>query len=67
MDIEKRYANYIDPNGVDELQKLEKELGATILAYSTPPKPANLSKDQLQKIEELETKLCVRLVAYNTH
>jgi hypothetical protein len=30
-------------------------------------KPANLTDSQVEKIDELEKKLCVRLVAYDTH
>ena len=61
------YADYIDRNGLAEIQALEKELGKTLIAFSTPPQPANLSDDKLSKIKELEKKLCVRLVAYEQH
>ena len=61
------FADYIDKNGLAEIQALEKELGNTLIAFSTPPMPANLSDEKLSKIKELENKLCVRLVAYETH
>jgi hypothetical protein len=37
------------------------------MAYPTPPAPASLDKAKKQKIEALEKKLCVRLVAYESH
>jgi hypothetical protein len=37
------------------------------MAYPTPPAPASLDKATKQKIEALEKKLCVRLVAYEGH
>ena len=61
------FADYIDNNGLAEIQALEKELGNTLIAFSTPPQPANLSDDKLSRIKELEKKLCVRLVAYEQH
>ena len=67
MDFDRTYADYVDDEGVDQIKALEKELGKTLLAYYTPPEPANLSDSQLKKIEELEKTLCVRLVAYETH
>ena len=67
MDYDHTYADYIDENGVKAIQELEKETGTRILAFYTPPGPAQLSEEQLKRIEELEKKLCVRLVAYNTH
>ena len=67
MDFDHAYADYIDDKDVNQIKVLEKELGKTLLAYYTPPKPANLTDAQLKKIDELEKKLCVRLVAYDTH
>jgi len=67
MKIEHAYADYIDENGVMKIQALEKELGNTLIAYSTPPQPANLPDEKLAKIKKLEKQLCVRLVAYETH
>ena len=61
------FADYIDRDGLAEIQALEKELGNTLIAFSTPPQPANLSDEKLSKIKELEKKLCVRLVAYEQH
>ena len=67
MDLEQTYANYVDEEGVAKIQALEKEMGTLIMAYATPSVPADLSAEQLKKIEGLENKLCVRLVAYKTH
>lgn len=64
MNIEHDYASYVNEEGVAEIQALEEELGTCILAYSTPPKPATLSPELIAKLEALEKKLCVRLVAY---
>lgn len=64
MDFDRDYANYIDEKGVTEIQALEKELGKLIMAYPTPPAPAALPAEQKAKVEALEKKLCVRLVAY---
>jgi hypothetical protein len=67
MNVEHTYANYIDNDGVAEIKALEKETGMLIMAYCTPSVPADLSQEQLKRIEELEKKLCVRLVAYKSH
>ena len=67
MDFDRAYADYIDEKGVAEIQALEKETGKRLLAYYTPPAAANLTDEQLNKIKALENKLCVRLVAYETH
>ena len=67
MNIEQTYANYLDDEGVAKIRALENETGALIMAYATPSVPTNLSSEQLRKIQELEEKLCVRLVAYKTH
>lgn len=67
MNFDYAYAEYMDENGVKEINRLEKDLGKTLLAYYTPPAPAKLSDDQLEKIGKLENKLCVRLVAYGKH
>lgn len=67
MDFDHTYADYIDEKGVEAIKALENETGKRILAYYSPPGAANLSDEQLKKIEELERKLCVRLVAYETH
>ena len=65
MDFDRTYADYLDADGIKELESLEKETGKRILAYYTPPVSANLSDEQLNKIKALEKKLCVRLVAYD--
>ena len=67
MNLEHTYANYVDEKGVAKIQALEKETGTLIMAYNTPSVPADLSSEQLNKIEELEKELCVRLVAWKSH
>ncbi len=67
MKIEHTYANYVGDEEVAKIQALEKETGTLIMAYATPYLSADLNPEQLTKIEELEKKLCVRLVAYKTH
>ena len=67
MKLDNKYADYLDKNAIGDIEALEKETGTRILAYYTPPAPAHLSEAQLKKIEELEKKLCVRLVAYAKH
>jgi hypothetical protein len=37
MDFDYEYANYVDDNGVAEIQALEKETGTAILAYTERP------------------------------
>lgn len=66
MDFDHEYSNYVDDKGVSEIQALEKETGTTLLAYTERPLAANFSREQLGKIQQLEKKLCVRLVAYET-
>ncbi len=67
MNIEHQYANYVGDEDVAKIQALEKETGTLIMAYATPFVSADLTPEQLTEIEELEKKLCVRLVAYKTH
>lgn len=67
MDWNYDYATYLDEEGIKAIQELEKETGTIIMAYPTPPAPASLDKAKKQKIEALEKKLCVRLVAYESH
>jgi hypothetical protein len=64
MDFDHTYADYLEDRAVQELQALEKETGKLLLAYYTPPVAADLTDEQLEKIQELEKKLCVRVVAY---
>ena len=67
MDIEKTYANYLDADGINAIQALEKESNTLIMAYTTPFVPASVPPETLEKIKALEEKLCVRLVAYQGH
>ena len=67
MDFDHEYANYLDEKALSEIQVLEKETGAILLAYPERPLPAELPKTHLDKIRSLEKKLCVRLVAFESH
>ncbi|CAB1073367.1 hypothetical protein D1AOALGA4SA_1839 [Olavius algarvensis Delta 1 endosymbiont] len=67
MKMEHNFADYVDEKGVSKIQALEQELGNTLIAYRTPPQPANLPDEKLAKIKKLEKQLCVRLVAYENH
>jgi hypothetical protein len=67
MDFDHEFASYLDEKALSEIQALEKETGATLLAYPERPACAELPKTDLDKIRDLEKKLCVRLVAYESH
>lgn len=67
MDFDHTYADYLNAKAIEELETLEKETGKRIMAFYSPPATANLTGEQLDKLQALEKKLCVRLVAYETH
>jgi len=67
MDFNHTYADYVDEAGVKEIQALENETGNQMLAYYAPPEPADLPDEYLKRIQNLEKKLCIRLVAYKRH
>lgn len=67
MDFDHTYADYLSDKDIKAIAELEKETGKTLLAFYTPPAASNLDADALAKIQDLEKKLCVRLVAYDTH
>ena len=67
MDFDHTYADYLDDGSIAEIEALEKETGKRILAFYSPPVNADLSTDQLNKLQSLEKRLCVRLVAYEAH
>jgi len=56
----------LDDTGLSSLQSLEKELGVVLIAINQAPAPAQLSKEQLGKLTELETQLRTTVIAYNT-
>ncbi len=57
----------IDSKALASIQKLEKELGIPILAFSCHKvNPANITKEQLAGVQALEKKLGVSLVAIRT-
>ena len=64
MDFDKTYADYVDEKGIAEIQALEKDIGKRLLAFYTRPEVAPLTQDEKEKIEALEKKLCVWIVAY---
>lgn len=50
---------------LSDIRKLEaKWKGVVVLAYEKAPEPANLSTEQLRRLQELEKELGVVLVAY---
>ena len=67
MDFDHTYADYLDKSAIGAIQALENETGKRILAYYTPPASADLTDEQLEKLQALEKKLCVRMVAYESH
>lgn len=57
-------ANNINESTLKTIQNLEKDLGKTLLAFACQDmKPSTLSNEQLQKVQEVEKKLGVSLVA----
>lgn len=57
------YASVSDEK-LNSLQKMEKELGQTLLAFSCHRfQPARLTDEQLEKIQDLEKELGMVLVA----
>ena len=67
MDFDHTYADYLGAKDVKAITKLEKKIGKRLLAYYTPPVASNLDEEVLAQIKDLEKKLCVRLVAYDSH
>jgi hypothetical protein len=67
MDFDHTYADYLSDEDVQAITELEQKIGKRLLAYYTPPVASNLDGDVLAKIQDLEKKLCVRLVAYESH
>ncbi len=67
MDFDHTYADYLKDEDVKAITELEQKIGKRLLAYYSPPAASNLDGDTLNKIQDLEKKLCVRLVAYDFH
>ena len=61
------YTAQLDQPMLADLQKLETELGVTLVAMESDssPVPAQLSETQLQRIQALEDKSGKVLLAYN--
>ena len=66
MDFDYTYADYLGEKEVKAIMKLEKKIGKRLMAYYNQPATSNLDEDVLAKIQTLEKKLCVRLVAYDS-
>ncbi|MGB8779169.1 MAG: hypothetical protein WCD81_00785 [Candidatus Bathyarchaeia archaeon] len=50
---------------LNDIRKLEaKWKGVVVLAYEKAPEPANLSEEQLRRLQKLEKELGVVLIAY---
>jgi len=57
-------ATKLGPEQLGEISSLEQELGVPVLAFSCHQmEPAEIDGDQVEKIERLEEKLGVALVA----
>jgi hypothetical protein len=57
-------ATKLDRKQLEEIGTLEKELGTPVLAFAChPAEPAVIAGDKIAKLEELERKLGVSLVA----
>ncbi len=57
-------ANKVEGTNLQTINDLEKDLGKTLLAFSCHDlKASSLSADELKKIQEVENKLGVSLVA----
>ena len=57
-------ADRLGESELDEIRRLERELGTTILAYSCyQAEPAPVDDRQLARLQELEQRLGVSLVA----
>jgi len=55
----------LSPEQVAKVRQLEKKLGAFVVAYNTPLRPAPLSDDQLAELMQLEKAMPgICLVAY---
>ncbi len=53
----------LDAKSLNALNALEKELGATLVAYEAP-KVAELTEEQLARLQQLEKKLGSTVIAY---
>mgnify|MGYP000468093155 CR=1 FL=1 len=57
-------AQTLRPEDVSQVQSLEQEIGKNILAFSPQPlEHSNLSSQEVEKLQELEKKLGIVLVA----
>ncbi len=57
------FAHLQEP-ALQDVRDLEEKHGIVLLAYEKPPEPADLTQDQLIKIQELEQTMGCRLIAY---
>lgn len=60
-------SNTVNESALQTIQKLEKDLGKTLLAFSCHNlNPSSLSDEELQKVQEVEKNLGVSLVAVDS-
>jgi hypothetical protein len=56
--------SHLDEQVLNQIKSLETDLGKSLLAFSCHDiKPSSLESDELKKIEELEKKLGISIVA----
>ena len=66
---EQQKAEFADlsPEQLERIEALEKKLGALVIAYKTPLRPASLSDEQLAALQAAEQAMPgICLVAYKT-
>ena len=66
MSHENFHAALLDDSGLKALQTLENELGLVMVAVEKDPKPAQLSADQIEMIQNTESELDTIIVAYDS-
>ena len=66
MSHENFHAALLDDSGLKSLKALENELGLVMVAVEKDPKPAQLSADQIAKIQSTESELGTIIVAYDS-
>lgn len=54
----------LDDTALDDVRRLEEQLGTPVVAYETRSPFAALSADQLEEVKRVESSLGVRLLAY---
>ena len=67
MNIEQYHTADLDADSLQQLQQLEQELGAVVVALEHDPEPAELNSNQLEQLQKLEQQMGKVLVAYKAH